>query len=79
MLDYSLYVKIGVRGLRICCVLCVMVMTTGHSSIYYVLGLFGLCGGMWHDFSILSQLVQLKRVRNRRKATLILQGENRNV
>ena len=75
----SLYAKIGVRGLRIYCVLCFTVMKTGHSSIYYILGLFGLCEGMWHDFSILSWLVQFKRVGNRRKDMLILQGESRNV
>ena len=79
LLGYSLYAKIGVRGFRVCCVLRVTVMMTGRSSIYFVLGLFGLCGGMWHDFSILTQLVWLKRVRNRRKDTLILQGESRNV
>ena len=79
LLGYSLYAKIGVCGLRLYCVLCVMVMMTGHSSIYYVLMLFGLCVGMWHDLSILSQLVWLERVRNRRKDTLILQGESRNV
>ena len=32
--------------------------------------------GLWHDFCILSRLV---RPRNRRKDTLILQGESRNV
>ena len=78
-LGYSLYAKIGVRGLRIYCMLCVTVMMTGRSSIYYVLGLFGPYGGMWHDFSILSWLVRLKRVRNRRKDMLIFQGESRNV
>ena len=57
LLGYSLYAKIGVCGLRIYCVLHFMVMTTGRSSIYYVLGLFGLCVGMWHDFSILSRLM----------------------
>ena len=46
LLGYSLYAKIGVCGLRIYCVLRVTVMTTGRSSIYYVLGLFGHCGGM---------------------------------
>ena len=44
LLGYSLYAKIGVRGPRIYCVLHFAVMTTGRSSVYYVLGLFGLCG-----------------------------------
>ena len=94
MLVYYLYAKIGVCGLRIYCVLCFTVMTTGHSFTYYilgfgvcglriyrelcfmvmttgrsftyyVLGLFGFCMGLWHDFSILSQLVWLERVRDR--------------
>ena len=79
LLLYYLYAKIGVCGLRIYCMLRFMVMTIGRSGIYYVLALFGFLWGMWHDFSILSRLVRLKRVRNRRKNMLILQGESRNV
>ena len=79
LLLYYLYAKIGVCGLRIYCMLHFTVMTTGCSGIYYVLGLFGVLWGMWHDFSILSRLVWLERGRNRRKDMLILQGESRNV
>ena len=79
LLLYYLYAKIGMCGLRIYCMLHFKVMTTGHLGIYYVLRLFDFLWGMWHDFSILNWLVQLKRVRNRRKDTLILQGESRNV
>ena len=45
LLLYYLYAKIGVCGLRIYCMLCFTVMTTGHSGIYYVLGLFGFFVG----------------------------------
>ena len=79
LLVYYLCAKIGVCGIRIYCMLRFMVMTTGCSSIYYVLGVVRLLWGMWHDFSILSWLVWLKRVGNRRKYMLILQGESRNV
>ena len=49
LLGYSLYAKVGVRGLRIYCMYyAVMVMTTGHSSVYYILGVVwsfvGECG-----------------------------------
>ena len=50
-------------------------------SLSYLLrfGLLGLMVGLCHNFCILSQLVWLERVRNRRKDTLILQGESRTV
>ena len=79
MLVYYLYAKIGVCGLSIYCVLCFTVMTTGHSFTCYVLGLFSFTMVLWHDFGILSWLVQLERVRDRGKDTLILQGESGNV
>ena len=45
-------------------------------SLIYLLriGLFALWGILWHNFSVLSRLVWLERIRDRRKDMLILQG-----
>ena len=50
-------------------------------SLIYLLciGVFALWGICGITFNILSWLVRLQRIRDRRKDTLILQGENRNV
>ena len=56
-----------------------MVTPTGHLICLLCFNYLGFMVGLWHDFCILSRLVQLERVRDRRMDMLILQEKEEDV